>query len=136
MKPVASKSNNYHYNAGLRDRARYLRNNSTKAEIYLWNDVLRNRWLKGFQFYRQRPVLHYIVDFVCPELMLVIEVDGVTHDFNPVQILDTRKQRDLEAVGFTVLRYSDWEVLERRDEIAQELLAWIEAWENRNDSDE
>jgi very-short-patch-repair endonuclease len=133
MKPLepASPSNNHHYNKALRERARELRNNSTKAEIMLWDDVLKNSRLRGYQFQRQRPVLYYIADFMCFELMLVIEVDGMTHDFDDVAIKDAQKQRDLEAVGFTVLRYSDWEVLERRDEVAVELLDWVLNWERK-----
>ena len=51
----------------------------TKAEACLWKYVLKARQLKGFQFRRQRPVLNYIADFMCKELMLIIEVDGITH---------------------------------------------------------
>ncbi len=124
----ASPANNYHYNKSLKQYARDLRNHSTKAEIILWDNLLKNRYL-GYAFLRQRPVLHYIADFICLELLLVIEVDGITHEFEEVQKKDLRKQRDLEAVGFTVLRYTDWEVLKRRDEILAELQEWIRAWE-------
>ncbi len=124
----ASPANNYHYNKSLKQYARDLRNHSTKAEIILWDNLLKNSYL-GHPFLRQRPILHYIVDFVCLELMLVIEVDGITHEFEAVQKKDIRKERDLESVGFTVLRYTDWEVLERRDEVLVELREWIQAWE-------
>ncbi|MDX1911902.1 MAG: endonuclease domain-containing protein [Saprospiraceae bacterium] len=127
----ASPSNNYHYNKNLKQFARDLRNCSTKAEILLWDDVLKKSYL-GYPFLRQRPVLRYIADFICLELMLIIEVDGMTHDFSIVQQKDRRKQKDLEAVGFTVLRFSDFEVLERRDEVAQMLRIWIQVWEIMN----
>jgi very-short-patch-repair endonuclease len=125
----ASPANNHHYNKALKEYARALRLNSTKAEIYLWNDVLKKGYLKGYQFHRQRPVLKYIADFMCFELMLVIEVDGITHEIEEVARKDAQKTKDLEEVGFTVLRFSDWEVLECRWDVAEALMAWIEEFE-------
>ena len=124
-KELASPENNHHYNKSLRHRARDLRNNSTKAEIVLWASVLKNGGLCGYQFLRQRPVLWYIADFMCFALMLIIEVDGATHEIDEVAAKDASRQRDLEDVGFTVLRFTDWEVLERRDEVIAELMTWI-----------
>ena len=126
MPAPAPKANNYHYNKDLKDRARALRNHSTKAEIYIWTDVLKGGYLKGYRFLRQRPILHYIADFACLELLLVIEIDGMTHEFDAVAARDRKKQRALEAIGFTVLRFSDWEVMERRDEVIADILAWID----------
>jgi very-short-patch-repair endonuclease len=126
MLPKATPSNNYHYNKSLKHLARDLRNNSTKAEIYLWMDILKGGFLKGYQFQRQRPILNYIADFTCLELLLVIEVDGMTHEFDEVEKRDIEKQRIMEEVGFTVLRFSDWEVKHRRDEVGEEILGWIE----------
>ena len=80
MLPPASPSNNYHYNSSLRERANHLRKNMTKAEAYLWKYVLRRRNMMGYQFHRQRPVLQYIADFICKELLLIIEVDGISQD--------------------------------------------------------
>lgn len=77
-------------------------------------------------------MLHYIADFMCFDLMLVIEVDGITHENASVALKDERKTRDLEAVGFTVLRYSDWEVLERRLDVEESLMAWISEFERNN----
>jgi very-short-patch-repair endonuclease len=121
----ASPKNNFHYNKALREKARVLRNHSTKAEILLWDNLLKNKYL-GFQFFRQRPVLWYIADFICFELMLVIEVDGDTHLLEEVQQKDLRKQADLEAVGFTVLRFQAWEIFARRDEVLEDLKTWIQ----------
>lgn len=107
----ASKSNNYHYNKNLQSRARELRNSMTKAECCLWKYVLNKRKMFGFQFSRQRPVLNYIVDFMCKELMLVIEIDGISHQFNDNEVNDRIRQSSLEQIGFTVLRFQDNEVL-------------------------
>ena len=78
MQP-AGPDNNWHYNNKLRPLSKALRRNMTKAEVCLWKYALRASKTLGYSFTRQRPVLSYIVDFMCKELCLVIEVDGVTH---------------------------------------------------------
>jgi very-short-patch-repair endonuclease len=64
----------------------------TKAEACLWKYVLKAGGMKGLAFRRQRPVLHYIADFMCKELQLIIEVDGITHTYEEVAEKDNRKQ--------------------------------------------
>ncbi|HEY3429778.1 MAG TPA: DUF559 domain-containing protein, partial [Cyclobacteriaceae bacterium] len=59
------------YRKDLRLKARELRNNSTLSEILLWDEI-KNRQILKFQFHRQVPLLNYIVDFYCHELMLAI----------------------------------------------------------------
>ena len=94
----------------------------TKAEACLWKYVLRAGQVKGYQFRRQRPVLNYIADFMCMDLKLVIEVDGVTHEWQETAAKDLNKEKDLTAAGFKVLRFTDEEVLRQiegvRDKIA------------------
>ncbi|MCF8373219.1 MAG: DUF559 domain-containing protein [Bacteroidales bacterium] len=107
----ASKHNNYHYNKSLQPYANKLRKNMTKAEACLWKYVLWAGTMLGYKFRRQRPILNYIADFMCMELMLIIEVDGYSHEFESVYEKDLIKQQDLEAVGFTVLRFRDVDVL-------------------------
>ena len=82
--------------------------------------------MKGYQFRRQRPVINFIADFMCKELMLVIEVDGKSHDFPEVILKDERQQAALEAAGFTVLRFSDNEVLNNMRGVIDYLEDWIE----------
>ncbi len=67
-----------YYNPKLKQLARNLRNHSTLSEVLLWNQ-LKRRQMMGYQFYRQRPIGNYIVDFFCPKLNLVIEIDGESH---------------------------------------------------------
>lgn len=74
-----TEKNNKHYNKDLQPFAKDLRSDMTKAEACLWKYVLKARMIKGYQFRRQRPVLNYIADFMCKELILIIEVDGITH---------------------------------------------------------
>ncbi|MCO6478359.1 MAG: DUF559 domain-containing protein [Phaeodactylibacter sp.] len=122
----ASPQNNYHYNKRLQPYANSLRKNMTKAEACLWKYVLGSRQMKGYQFRRQRPVLNYIADFMCKELLLVVEVDGITHDSPEGYERDQKKDKDLEGVGFTVLRFSDWEVLNKIADVSIMIGDWIE----------
>ena len=67
----AKRTNNYQYNKKLITFAHFLRKDITKAEACLWKYALSARKMKGYQFRRQRPVLNYIADFMCKELMLI-----------------------------------------------------------------
>jgi very-short-patch-repair endonuclease len=107
----ANNQNLWHYNKQLKRYANQNRSDMTKAEACLWKFVLGKRQMQGYQFRRQRPVLNYIADFLCKELMLIIEVDGVTHQWEEVDKNDCVRQRKLEEIGFKVLRFNDEEVL-------------------------
>lgn len=126
---TANKSNNHAYNKILQPFANALRKDMTKAEACLWKYVLRAKGLKGYQFRRQRTVLNYIADFMCKELKLIIEVDGITHLDEKVIANDKIRQQRLENLGFTVLRFSDNEVLRNMESIQRSLEDWIEDFE-------
>jgi len=132
MKP-ASKNNNYHYNKKLRPLANNLRKQMTKAEASLWKYVLRAKMLNGYQFRRQRPVLNYIADFMAPELMLIIEVDGITHTFKEVIEKDKKKTKDLTEAGFTVYRFTDDEILNDIENVKRKLDVYIERFEEEKE---
>ena len=66
------------YNKDLKPFARELRKNMTDAELHLWNRV-RRKQINGYQFYRQKNIGSYIVDFYCPAAKLIIELDGSQH---------------------------------------------------------
>jgi very-short-patch-repair endonuclease len=102
---------NHYYNKNLKGFARKLRKHSTRAEIKLWNEVLRGKKMHGYTFLRQRPVSSFIADFMCKSLMLIIEVDGYTHEFEKQWQLDLARQATLEKLGFSILRFSDDEIL-------------------------
>ncbi len=93
----------------IKDKARLLRKNSTDAEKLLWRH-LRNRRLNGLKFRRQFPVDQYIVDFVCLELMLIIEVDGGQHAEQAEY--DLRRTEILQSKGYRVVRCWNNEVLQ------------------------
>lgn len=122
----AGKHNFHLYNKRLQPFANKLRKDMTKAEACLWKYALRASKLKGYPFRRQRPVLQYIADFMCKDLMLVIEVDGISHQFDEVIEKDKRKQAALEAAGFTVLRFTDEEVLNDMKGVIAFLEEWVE----------
>ncbi len=127
----AGKKNHYGYNNTLQPFARANRNSMTKAEACLWKYVLRAGMMKGYGFRRQRPVLKYIADFMCKELMLVIEVDGYTHQFEETIKKDQVKQKELEEVGFIVLRFTDDEVLRSIENVRQQILYSVEMIEQQ-----
>ena len=81
--------------------ARRLRADTTRAEEDLWSR-LRGRRFEGLKFRRQAPVAGKIVDFLCPELKLVIELDGGVHDLKPVE--DAERELRIAEAGFRVLR--------------------------------
>ena len=107
---VINESNNY-YNKNLKFLARENRKEMTKAEVKIWNDLLRKKQCFGYRFLRQRPILNYIVDFMCPELKLIIQIDGYSHHFEEVYENDLKRQQEIEALGYTFVRFTDDEVM-------------------------
>lgn len=122
----ANKTNYYAYNGKLRYLANKLRKEMTKAEACLWKYALRASKMKGYQFRRQRPVLQYIADFMCKELKLVIEVDGLTHQWEETAARDLQKSNDLEQAGFKVIRFTDEEVLKNMNAVIEKIKRVIE----------
>ena len=108
-----------YYNHKLKERARSLRKNGTKAEAWLW------LCLKGRkQFTRQKPIGNYIVDFYCSKLRLAIEIDGISHDDK--QEYDRKRQRAIEAQGVHFLRFSDDDVKTNLEDVVQVIADWID----------
>jgi very-short-patch-repair endonuclease len=97
----------------------------TRTEVILWQHLQRKQ-LYGYDFDRQRPLDEYIVDFFCKELMLAIEIDGVTHDNAPAQEQDRSRQQRLEALGVRVLRFRDEEVLQNLEGVLEAIRQWVE----------
>jgi len=119
------KYSNHFYNKNLQPYANRLRKEMTKAEACLWKYVLRASKMKGYPFRRQRPVLQYIADFMCKELMLIVEVDGSIHELEEVRKNDEQRQKALEEAGFTVLRFTNEEVLTNIQWVSGYLEDWI-----------
>jgi very-short-patch-repair endonuclease len=126
--------NNYNYNKNLQPLANQLRKNFTKAEACLWKYALKAKQLRGYQFRRQRPVLHYIADFLCKELMLIVEVDGVTHDDEQTFTKDKAREENLTKAGFKVVRFTDDEILKNMTGVISTLERLIDEMENSTPS--
>ena len=111
------------YNPKLKAFARKLRNDSTFTEILLWN-YLRGKQLRGYDFDRQRPIDNFIVDFYCKDLQLAIEVDGESHYAKPEK--DKRKDKCLNELGVTVLRFDDLDVVHKLDKVVESIEKWVD----------
>ena len=116
------------YNPKLKEFAKQLRNNSTKAEIILWQKLKRDQ-MYGYDFHRQKPIDNYILDFFCYELMLGIEVDGYSHEFLEVYEKDQVKENRMNELGITVLRFSDYQVLKDTENVIRAIEFFIEEFE-------
>jgi very-short-patch-repair endonuclease len=112
------------YDHNLKQLARNLRNNSTLAEVLLWRE-LKCKQIRGYDFHRQKPIDKYIVDFYCPDLLLAIEIDGVSHDEKITQ--DENRQQKLECLGVRFLRFTDREVKTNLQGVVMAIEDWIDA---------
>ena len=109
-----------HYRHDLKHKARDLRTNMTNAEQLLWFH-LRRKQILGVQFYRQRPIGKYIVDFYAPTIRLVIEVDGGQH-FEPAAIdADSRRTAFLAMQRLEVVRYDNLQVIKKTLQVLEEI---------------
>jgi very-short-patch-repair endonuclease len=105
------------YNPKLKELARELRKNSTLSEVLLWNEIKKKAF--GYEFHRQVPIDEFIVDFFCHELLLAIEIDGSTHDYN--YDYDLYRQLRLEKYGVKIVRYTDLEIKRSMNDVLRSL---------------
>ena len=112
---MKGQTNNYILQRTL---SRVLRGSMTDAELRLWRS-LRRRQMGRFKFRRQHPFGDYILDFVCFEAKLVIEVDGGQHAISPAH--DEQRTRWLERQGFRVLRFWDNDVLRDTEAVKESI---------------
>jgi very-short-patch-repair endonuclease len=99
------------YDKQLKALSQHLRKNMTDAENMLWLK-LRRKQLKGHQFYRQKIIGKYIVDFYCSKANLVIELDGGQHHCEAGKAKDRTRDDVLIEMGIKILRFSDRDVFE------------------------
>ena len=121
------------YRSVLKPISRYLRAGMTECERLLWSR-LRRKQLHDVQFYRQKPLGSYIVDFYAPAARLVVEVDGsqhldVTHAEN-----DARRDIFLASQGLIVLRFTNLQVLQERNAVLEVIFGTLEERLNKNQS--
>jgi very-short-patch-repair endonuclease len=110
----------------LKDRRRSLRNEPTRAEKEMWNG-LRKKRTAGYKFRRQHSIGPFIVDFYCPALSLVVEVDGATHDDPRQKEYDARRTQYFDTHEIDVLRFTDGEVLFSVDICMEKIMKFIES---------
>ena len=92
----------------------------TDAERRLWSRI-RRKQLKNYQFYRQKNIGNYIVDFYCPAAKIIVEVDGGHHYSGENIKKDELRDTYLSGLGFTVLRFSDRDIFKNIDGVLQEI---------------
>ncbi|PSB56202.1 endonuclease domain-containing protein [Chamaesiphon polymorphus] len=111
-------------NSSIETAAKQLRKTQTPAEKLLWQ-ALRGGKLAGLKFRRQHPVGNFILDFYCPAYKLAIEVDGAIHQ---TQVdADAARTLQLEAYGYTVLRFSNEAVIQEMEAVLGEILQVVDA---------
>ena len=94
-------------NPELKKYATEMRKNMTYEEKKVWYQILKSREPK---FHRQRIIGNYIVDFYCPKLKLIIEIDGYQHFYEESIEYDGKRTEYLEKIGFYILRFENTEV--------------------------
>jgi very-short-patch-repair endonuclease len=123
------------YNPELKELAKRLRNNMTFSEVKLWNE-LKGSKLMGYDFDRQRAIGNYIVDFYCKDVLLAIEVDGITHEEERTQYKDARRQEELERLGVHFLRFDALLVINKVEAVVREIKSWLREYERDNEVSE
>ena len=108
------------YNKNLKILARELRKNMTDAERRVWSKI-RRKQLKEFQFYRQKNIGNYIVDFYCPAAKLIVEIDGGQHYSENNTVKDEARDKFLCDLGFRVLRFSNSDVFKNIEGVVGEI---------------
>ena len=110
------------YEPYLVELAKRNRKNLTYSERIMWN-YLKGKKLMGYDFDRQKPILRYIVDFFCEELMLAIEIDGITHLDDDKDAFNRQKQ--IEELGVVFLRFNALDVIRDPLTIINSIESWI-----------
>ena len=113
------------YNKKIAGLARNFRKNMTYPETILWSRIGLKQ-LKGYQFYRQKPIGEYIVDFYCPKAKLVIELDGGQHKSADYIKKDTAKDKNLESLGLRVLRFNNNDVTKNIKGVLESILSKLD----------
>ncbi|WP_121355410.1 acetylglutamate kinase [Flavisolibacter nicotianae] len=100
-------------------RAEDLRKNMTSAERIIWKHVHINEW--KLKFRRQHPISHYVVDFYCHQLKLVVEIDGGIHEEEDVKRKDEEREKALRSLGLRVIRFKNEEVYKNSKSVLEKI---------------
>ena len=112
------------YKPQLETNIRTLRKNMTDSELKLWSRIKRKQMF-GLQFYRQRPIGNYIVDFYCPQAQLVLEVDGSSYINGAMLRKDNYRDSYFKQQGIKILRFDDLQVLNQLDGVIEKVYRTI-----------
>jgi len=112
------------YEKKLKCLSRQLRHQMTDAERKLWSKI-RNKQIGGMQFYRQKPIGNYIVDFFCSKVKLIIEIDGGQHYERKNELRDGVRTDYLISQGFKVLRFTNLDILKNIDNVVNKIASEI-----------
>ena len=113
------------YNKNLQPYARQLRKKLTDTELILWAH-LRKKQIKGIQFYRQKALGNFIVDFYAPSVKLIIEVDGSQH-YEPSAVeQDLSRDTYLSELQLYVLRFDNNQVRQSLNSVLEAIRNYIE----------
>lgn len=96
-------------------KAKELRKKMTVAEEILWMHLQKG--INGYKFRRQHPINKYIADFFCLKAKLIVEIDGSIHYKNEVKENDLIRQKDLENLGYTIIRFSNFDINNRIEKV-------------------
>ncbi len=110
------------YNPKLVSLAKELRKNMTVAEKKLWEEYLRTF---KYRVLRQRPIDHYIVDFYCAKLKLVIEADGGIHNDKNQKDYDEQRTHFLNSYGLIVIRFRNEDVLNDLEKVCEKIESYL-----------
>ncbi len=121
MAIITSKFKKLEYNTKLTSRSNQMSRQMTKAEQVIWFNLLSKKQLGGFKFTKQKIIHNYIVDFYCSELLLVIEIDGESH--NEKQEYDKQRVEFLKSIGLDVVSFTNDDVIHNLEGVREKLLS-------------
>jgi very-short-patch-repair endonuclease len=108
------------YDKRLRERSRKLRENMTSAEEFLWAKIRTDK-IRGYRFYRQKPIGIYIADFYCHKAKLVVEIDGGQHTLIKNREYDQARSEFFNSLGIRVVRFSNRDILSNVNEVLENI---------------
>jgi len=106
------------------ENARELRNKLTPAEQTFW--LRLKEQFPEYKFRRQHPISIYIADFYCHKLKLVIEIDGSIHDSEDAKLADEKRQKYLENLNLTVIRFTNEQIRSEPENVIKEISSIME----------
>jgi very-short-patch-repair endonuclease len=107
------------------ERRTFLRVHATNTEQILWERI-RKKQIGGARFRRQTSIGGYVVDFYCPKLRLVIEIDGRSHDSESARMYDVAREDYIKQLGINILRFRNHHILDDIDGVVQKIKEYVE----------